>query len=176
PVKTTIKLYQCWAGKWRREDEIKLPRFKNGNGTNFPLLRYVDVLLMFAEADNHVNGSTQSAYDAINRVTELAYGSGNRVSSVNFNPAADGGIGYTLAPYVIFDKSGDANGANTADGYTTIANGRVTSVVLVNRGAFYGSVPPNVTFVSIDGNGSGASATVNVTPIDPSQARLQPGM
>lgn len=176
PVKTTLNLYQRWAGKWRREEEIKVPRFKNGNGTNFPLLRYADVLLMYAEAENHLNGPTQAAYDAVNKVRERAFGSGYRVSAVNFNAATDGGSGYTQAPYVIFDKSTDANGANTADAYTTIANGRVTGVVLVKMGGFYGSTPPSISFETVDGNGTGAKATSIVTAIDPAEARLPPGL
>ena len=35
---------------------------------NFRALRYVDVLLMFAEAENEVNGPTAEAYDAVNQV------------------------------------------------------------------------------------------------------------
>ena len=38
-------------------------------GVNFPVLRYADVLLMYAEALNEVNGGpTAAAYDAINQV------------------------------------------------------------------------------------------------------------
>lgn len=40
-----------------------------GEGTSFPILRYSDVLLMYAEASNEVNsGPDQSAYDALNEV------------------------------------------------------------------------------------------------------------
>jgi hypothetical protein len=42
---------------------------------NWPLLRYADVLLMYAEALNEVNGGPNAlAYDAINRVRRRAYG------------------------------------------------------------------------------------------------------
>jgi starch-binding outer membrane protein, SusD/RagB family len=42
---------------------------------NIPLLRYADVLLIFAEADNMANGSpTQAAVDAINQVIDRANG------------------------------------------------------------------------------------------------------
>lgn len=39
---------------------------------NFILMRYADVLLMFAEAENEVNGPTVAAYEAINRVRSRA--------------------------------------------------------------------------------------------------------
>ena len=38
------------------------------DATNYPLLRYADVLLMFAEAENEVNGPTAAAKDALNQV------------------------------------------------------------------------------------------------------------
>jgi hypothetical protein len=42
---------------------------------NFPILRYADVLLIYAEAANHANGGpTQEAVDAINQVIDRANG------------------------------------------------------------------------------------------------------
>lgn len=41
---------------------------------NFPVLRYADVLLMFAESSNEVNGPTPAAYATINMVRRRAYG------------------------------------------------------------------------------------------------------
>lgn len=40
--------------------------------TNFPLIRFADVLLMYAEAENEVNGATSAVYDAINKVRDRA--------------------------------------------------------------------------------------------------------
>lgn len=69
------QIYDRSNGKWRREYEPNLPRVQYWNGTNWPLLRYADVLLMFAEADNHVNnGPTSEAYNAINMVRRRGYG------------------------------------------------------------------------------------------------------
>ncbi|WP_236979729.1 RagB/SusD family nutrient uptake outer membrane protein [Membranihabitans maritimus] len=39
---------------------------------NWMVLRYADVILMFAEAENEVNGPTQDAYDAINSIRKRA--------------------------------------------------------------------------------------------------------
>jgi len=44
-------------------------------GVNWPMIRFSDVLLMFAEADNELsNGPTTAAYDAINKVRRRGYG------------------------------------------------------------------------------------------------------
>jgi hypothetical protein len=62
-------------GKFRREYELLTPKSNNATPQNMPLLRYADVLLMFAEADNEVNhGPTQEAYNAINLVRKRAFG------------------------------------------------------------------------------------------------------
>ena len=62
------------AGKWRREYEEVIPKNSNYTPQNFPMLRYSDVLLMLAEAENEVNGPTALAYDAVNQVRRRAYG------------------------------------------------------------------------------------------------------
>ena len=50
-----------YINKWRRENETYRPYAKNLGPTNWPLLRYADVLLMFAEAENEVNGGPTAA-------------------------------------------------------------------------------------------------------------------
>src|SRR5699024_9869768 len=42
------------------------------SSVNFPLFRYAEVLLIYAEASNEVNGPTPEAYTAINAVRERA--------------------------------------------------------------------------------------------------------
>ena len=42
------------------------------SGINYRMMRYADVLLMFAEAENEVNGPTADAYNAINQVRQRA--------------------------------------------------------------------------------------------------------
>lgn len=71
---TTAQIYQRNPGKWRRSYELLYPKHKNNTPTNFPLLRYADVLLMLAEAENQINGPTSIAYDAINKVRRRGYG------------------------------------------------------------------------------------------------------
>lgn len=67
------QLYNRKNGKWRREYETALPKAQNTSPANFPVLRYADVLLMIAEAENEVNGPTEIAYNAVNAVIRRAY-------------------------------------------------------------------------------------------------------
>lgn len=66
-------LWKRNPGKWRRE-------YETGNkaqlytATNFPLMRYSDVLLMKAEALNALQGPVEDAYNAVNQVRRRAYG------------------------------------------------------------------------------------------------------
>ncbi len=51
------------------------------SGVNYQILRYADVLLIFAEAENEVSGPTAAAYDAINKVRRRAFGEDVNVAS-----------------------------------------------------------------------------------------------
>lgn len=62
------------VGKWRREYETVLPRHSKNTPQNFAIIRYSDVLLLLAEAENHLHGPTAVAYDALNQVRRRAYG------------------------------------------------------------------------------------------------------
>jgi len=73
--KTTIaasNIYGRNCAKWRREYELLSPKNKNYTPTNFPMLRYADVLLMLAEAENEVNGPTALAHQSLNMVRKRA--------------------------------------------------------------------------------------------------------
>ncbi|RPE07967.1 RagB/SusD family nutrient uptake outer membrane protein [Chitinophaga lutea] len=69
---TAAQLYNRNAAKWRREYETLLPKGPSSTPQNFPILRYSDVLLMFAEAENAVNGPTAAAIAAANLVRKRA--------------------------------------------------------------------------------------------------------
>ena len=45
----------------------------NGTGVNRPMMRYSDIILMFAEAENEINGPTQAAKDALAMVRQRAF-------------------------------------------------------------------------------------------------------
>jgi hypothetical protein len=44
------------CGKWKRDYETLIPKQRDWGPTNFPVIRYADVLLMMAEAENEING------------------------------------------------------------------------------------------------------------------------
>jgi starch-binding outer membrane protein, SusD/RagB family len=67
-----------YDGKYRR-DWLQPPLARgnylnNYTGFKWQILRYSDVLLMFAETENELNGPTPAAYDAINMVRRRGYG------------------------------------------------------------------------------------------------------
>ena len=65
-------------GKYRR-DWISNPTISPTNaiqyfGLKWQILRYADVVLMYAEAENELNGPTAAAYNAINQVRRRGFG------------------------------------------------------------------------------------------------------
>lgn len=71
---TVTQIINRYPGKFRRFYETVLPK-TSSTPQNFPLLRYSDVLLMYAEADNYMNqGPTPKALESINQVRRRAYG------------------------------------------------------------------------------------------------------
>lgn len=71
------RLRELVDGKFRR-DWITNPGFMNSNaqyfGVNWPLIRYSDILLMFAEAENEINGPTGEAVNAFEQVRIRGFG------------------------------------------------------------------------------------------------------
>ncbi|MGD9555421.1 MAG: RagB/SusD family nutrient uptake outer membrane protein [Mangrovibacterium sp.] len=68
--------------------KFKDPGFAPGHGNDFPIYRYPEVLLIFAEADNQINnGPTQLALERLNMVHRRAYG---------YPPAAVSPVDFTL--------------------------------------------------------------------------------
>ncbi|MDB5246606.1 MAG: hypothetical protein JWQ40_1000 [Segetibacter sp.] len=68
-VMDTVKMYAPFVTKFHR---INLSTGALREGVNFPLIRYSDVLLAYAEALNEANGPSQAAYNAINTVRRRA--------------------------------------------------------------------------------------------------------
>jgi hypothetical protein len=57
------------AAKFRR---YPVQDFYNSNWVNWPVFRYAEVLLIYAEALNEINGPTQAAIDALNQLRSRA--------------------------------------------------------------------------------------------------------
>ncbi|WP_215223719.1 RagB/SusD family nutrient uptake outer membrane protein [Echinicola shivajiensis] len=62
-------------GKWSRHflPNPPGPSSAKGTGINWPMMRYSDVLLMYAEAENELNGPTAEAQEALKRVRRRAF-------------------------------------------------------------------------------------------------------
>jgi hypothetical protein len=70
--------------KWSRHylDNPPGKSTAKGTGINWPMLRYADILLMFAEAENEINGPTVEAQNALKRVRERAFPASTWASDV----------------------------------------------------------------------------------------------
>jgi starch-binding outer membrane protein, SusD/RagB family len=157
PPATPSAMYNLYNTKFRREYETLLPKNRSLSPMNFPLLRYSDVLLMYAEAENEVNGPTQTAIDAVNLVRRRAWATGIKTVIIT-----SGGSGYTTAPTVIFSGGSGSGAVATA----VISGGKVTGLIFpgdeilgTKIGTGYTSAP-TITFSG--GGGSGAVATTTI--------------
>jgi len=97
-------------GKFRR-DWITNPAPSNTSsqqyfGLNWPLIRFSDVLLMYAEADNEINGAPSgAAIDAFEQVRRRAFGS----ASIGVTPADYNGFFSALMKERSFELGGEGN-------------------------------------------------------------------
>jgi len=158
----TSNFYQRKVAKWRREYETLLPKNKNYSPQNFPLLRYSDVLLMYAEAENELTGDTEEGrlkvVEAIEKVRRRGFGKdayGERILRIDLNAA---GAGYNSSTTTVNIIGGGGSGASAT---ISTASARVSRINIVNPGSFYTSVP-TVTITSTAG-GTGATATAVLT-------------
>jgi hypothetical protein len=86
-------------GKYRR-DWISNPTVSPTNAIQYfslkwQILRYSDVMLMFAEAENEINGPTAAAYNAVNQVRRRGFGK----PITTANPAVDLPAGLNKADF-----------------------------------------------------------------------------
>lgn len=143
--------------KWRREYETLLPKSPTTTPINMVLLRYSDILLMYAEAENELKGPTADAVEAFNKVRRRAWSTGIKTIAVT-----NGGAGYTTAPTVTISGNGGATAT------ATVSGGKVTGITLdrdpmavtfFNEGKY--SAVPTITISG--GGGSGATATATIS-------------
>ncbi len=73
-IKAPRRLGELTDGKFRKDwRNPLLPGTALNPGYNWPMIRFSDVLLMFAEAENELNGPTASAISAFEEVRKRAY-------------------------------------------------------------------------------------------------------
>ncbi|MCF3108750.1 RagB/SusD family nutrient uptake outer membrane protein [Niabella sp. CC-SYL272] len=114
--------WYMFPAKWRREYEA-IPRGSSVvSATNMPIIRYSDILLMFAEAENEINGGpTADAIAAVNLVRRRAWSTGVKSIAVT-----NGGSGYTSAPTVTIA----AGNGSSAEATALVQGGVVVAVNL----------------------------------------------
>ncbi len=95
-------VYNRNVAKWRREYEVGNNKQKNNTTINFGILRYSDVLLMKAEAENEVNGPDSAAYLAVNQVRRRAYG--YPLTTVNAVSDLPTGLNYAAFQQAVYDE------------------------------------------------------------------------
>ncbi len=137
---TDTEIYNRYVGKYRREYEL-VENKGEYTGTNFPLLRYSDVLLMAAEAENAINGPTSKAIGYFNQVRRRAFGSGKALKEIVID---DGGAGYNIATtkIVIVEPSGtQINGLDTVKLTPVITDGVITEVTIDDYGFLFDQTP-----------------------------------
>ncbi|QEC56323.1 RagB/SusD family nutrient uptake outer membrane protein [Flavisolibacter ginsenosidimutans] len=140
--------YSRNEGKWRREYETVLPRNTEFSPTNYPIIRYSDVLLMFAEADNEINGPTARSFDALNMVRRRGFGLSVTTPAVSVSVVKDitlsatGNTGYlkTVATIPVTLSGGGGTGASATASVST-TTGKVTAIAISNPGLGYTSIP-----------------------------------
>ena len=74
-VQSAVALNTLYDGKFRRDwHSPALPGTNNYLGYNWPIIRFADVLLMFAETDNELNGPTAAGRAALLEVRTRGFG------------------------------------------------------------------------------------------------------
>jgi hypothetical protein len=87
-LQSGVALNTIYDGKFRRDWHIPpLPGTNNYLGYNWPIIRFADVLLMFAEADNEINGPTTAAVNALKEVRTRGFGGNATRAALGLNTA-----------------------------------------------------------------------------------------
>ena len=144
---TPTQIYNRFDGKFRREYELSPVKGKGTTPINFPILRYSDVLLMLAESENHINGPTALAYDALNQVRRRGFGLDTNTPIPSVSVVSDltlsttGNTGYlTSVPNIPITFTG-GNGTGATGEATVASTGKLTGVAILNPGSGYTTVP-----------------------------------
>lgn len=153
--------------KWRRgyqnPSQIII---KNFGPTNFPLLRYSDVLLTLAEAENELDGPTLENIDYVNQVRKRGYGVDFVGRNINNLTVTNGGIsGYTLNSVVTISGGGASKDAKAS--IAAISSGKITAITLTDVGTNYTSSPT----ITVSG-GTGAIITATISNLTDYQIKV----
>jgi hypothetical protein len=99
-------------GKWSRWwlDVAPGASSAKGTGINWPMMRYSDVLLMLAEAENELNGPTAVAQSAFKRVRQRAFASKYWPSKVDTYTAAVSGSKAAFFDAIVNERAWEFGG------------------------------------------------------------------
>ena len=174
---TEDKIYNRFPGKWRREYELTKPKQKNTTPINYPILRYSDILLMYAEADNFINqGPSETAVKYVNEVRRRGFGKflnrdkGQPSESLMSVRLTEGGSNYVLDendPVVVSLVGGGGTEYKIS---AVIENGRIAALNIDSVGTMFHSVPE---VIISGGGGFGAKAEVEITSLENADLRQQ---
>lgn len=147
-LKAPTDIYTRWVGKWRRKYETVFPRNTDYSPTNWPVIRYSDVLLMFAEAENAINGPTPAAYNAINQVRRRGYGfpinqpttSISVVNNIVLSTTGNTGYSKTVLTVPVTISGGGGTGAE-AVATVSATTGKVMHINILSPGSKYTTAP-----------------------------------
>lgn len=153
---TATQILDRHINKFDRIYELTANRFQSNTGTNTLMLRYADVLLMAAEAENEVSGPTANAIDLVNQIRRRGYGKLLNGEGVKTLTITGGGTGYTTAPTVTITGGGGTGATAVA----TVAGGKITTIKMTSHGANYTSAP---VITVTGGGGTGAILTPVLT-------------
>ena len=104
-----------------------------GNGNDFYFYRFADVLLIFAEAENKINGANAAAYGAINQVRRRAFGLPTNIP----NATADLPAGFTQTQFddMVFRERGYEFIGEDKRWFDMVRTGRAVQVISAARAA-----------------------------------------
>lgn len=110
-----VNSYTSYNNKWSKLwNTIGLGSNTTGaTGINFPYMRYADVLLMFAEAENELNGPTQAAQDALKAVRRRAFASEDHAEKVDAYVATAAASKADFLDAVLDERSWEFAGENS---------------------------------------------------------------
>lgn len=101
PAPNNITRYDFIMSKYRDPGSVE----ETANGNDWPIYRFADALLIFAEADNLAKGGpTAAAYEAVNKVRRRGYG----LSTTETEPTVDlpAGLDVTAFDDMVFRERG----------------------------------------------------------------------
>lgn len=121
-------IFDLRMGKYKDPDAPQ----DTGNGNDFYLYRFADVLLIFAEAENKLNGPTTAAYEAINQVRRRGYGLPTNTPSTTADlPAA---LGQTDFDDMVFRERGYEFIGEAKRWFDMVRTNRVSQMITAVRG------------------------------------------